>query len=240
MKTILVWDLPLRFFHWGFAVTLTAALVLGLGADEHSALFRWHMLSGLAAGCFLVLRLVLGLVGSRYSRWSAFRLERGRVRAYAAGLFGAAGPRRPGHTPGSALAAIALFLLVPLTIATGAAAGRDPWEDLHGALGFAVLGIVGAHLAGLAWHTIRHRESIAATMVHGRQSVDGDARGLDSAHPVWAAISVVAVVLWLGALVRNHSPEASAIRLPLTGLAVSLGETGHASREHSPHRHSDR
>lgn len=236
MKTILVWDLPLRFFHWGFAVTLTAALVLGFGAEEHSALFRWHMLSGLAAGFFLVLRLVLALVGSRYSRWHEFRLEPGRWRAYAAALAGAAGPRRPGHTPGSVMAALALFLLVPLTLATGAAAGRDPWEDAHGALATAVLAVVGAHLAGLAWHTVSHPENISATMLHGRQSVDVDARGLGSSRPVWAAVGVVATVFWLGALVRNHSPATSSIRLPLTGLTVPLGENHAAEGDHAPRR----
>ena len=54
MKSILVYDASLRIFHAAFAASLTAALVLALAVDKHSAWFAWQMVSSttLVRGAF--------------------------------------------------------------------------------------------------------------------------------------------------------------------------------------------
>ncbi len=223
MRSILVYDLPLRLFHWAFAGALTASLGIALLADEHSPLFAWHILFGLAAGFLLLLRIVLGFVGARYARFSHLPVQPGKVFAYLRGLFDRHAGRHVGHSPGSAWAALAMFTAVPLLLATGLWAQRDPWEDLHGFLAYALIAVIGLHLAGLVWHTIRHRENIAAAMITGRKPGE-PAEAIASAQPGWALAGVVATVAWLGGLVSNYDAAAAKVRLPITGPTIELGE----------------
>ena len=61
---ILVWDLPVRLFHWMLAIAFAGAWVT---ADSE----RWrdvHILLGYTAGVVVVLRSVWGLVGTRATR----------------------------------------------------------------------------------------------------------------------------------------------------------------------------
>ena len=67
LTKILVWDIPARLLHWAFAASLGAALAIGLLVEKEHALFQLHMLLGIIAIFLLAVRLVLGLVGSRYS-----------------------------------------------------------------------------------------------------------------------------------------------------------------------------
>lgn len=226
MKSILVYDFALRFFHWAFAASLTAALVIALTADEHSALFDWHILCGLAAGFLLLLRIALGLVGSRYARFSHLPLRPTQLIGYARGsLAGGGAQRHPGHNPGSAWAAVAMFAAVPALLATGLWAGRDPWEDIHGVLAYALLAVIGLHLAGLVWHTLRHRENIAGAMLSGRK-IGRPEDAIASAQPAWALVFVVAATAWIGGLFANHRAHSSSVRLPLTSFTVPLGGAG--------------
>lgn len=232
MKSILVYDFSLRLFHWAFAAALTAAIVLGLAADEHSALFRWHMIFGIVAGFLLLLRVVLGLIGSRYARFSRMPLGPMQLITYARSLLDTGAKRHPGHSPGSAWAAIAMFTAVPAILATGLWAGRDPWEEVHGILAYALMAVIGAHLAGIAWHTIKHRENIAASMISGRK-LGEPTNAIASAQPVLALVFTVAAMAWIGGLFSNYRAGAPSIRLPLSTITVDLGESGESEKPRS-------
>ena len=72
MNKILVWDIPARLFHWAFAASLTASIGIGFLVDDEQPLFQLHMIFGIIAMLLLVVRIVMGLVGSRYSRFSSY------------------------------------------------------------------------------------------------------------------------------------------------------------------------
>jgi cytochrome b len=223
MRKILVWDLPVRLFHWTFAGSLSGALAIGFLVDDDSPLFQLHMLLGLVAVFALAARLVLGVVGSRYNRFSALPLAPGEVVAYLVGSVVGGAKRYIGHNPGAALASLAMFALVPLLIASGAGWMGGLGEELHEGLAIALLVAIGAHLAGIAWHTVRHREAIALSMVTGMK--DGpQAEGLKSARPVWALAMLIGGGAWVAALFANHDAAAGTVKLPLIGTVISLGE----------------
>jgi cytochrome b len=240
-RSILVWDLSLRFFHWAFAAALGASLGLALIGGKHSALFSWHMLFGFAAGFLLLLRVVMGLVGSRYARFTRLPVRPALVIGYFRGLFTGGTARYVGHNPGCALAAVAMFLLVPLLIATGLGGSRDPWEEIHGVLAYGLLGIIGLHLLGLLWHRVRHGENIAMSMITGRK-LGRPEDGLASSHPVWALGCLLAAGAWIGGLFANHNVAASQVRLPLTGPTIQLSEReagGKARSKAKRNKHHD-
>ena len=240
MKSILVYDASLRIFHAAFAASLTAALVLALAVDKHSAWFAWHILFGLAAEFLLLLRVALGFVGSRYARFAHLPVGPTPVVAYVRGLLNGQARRHAGHNPGSAWAALVMFTLVPALLATGWWAGGEPWEAVHGFLAYALIAVIGVHLAGLVWHTVQYRENIAMAMLTGRK-IGRPEDAIASSQPAWAVVFVVAAAAWIGGLFANHRAGAASIRLPLTSVTVPLGEDhdGEKTRSDGKRKHRD-
>ncbi|MCC6233201.1 MAG: cytochrome b/b6 domain-containing protein, partial [Verrucomicrobiales bacterium] len=209
--------------HWGFAFLLTASIALALVADEGSRLFQWHMLCGLGAASLLILRLISGVAGSRHARFAAFPLSPQAVMRYFRGVVTGTADRYAGHNPGSALAALAMFALVGILVITGLGMGREEMEELHEPVAYALMAVIGLHLAGLIAHTVRHRENIAVSMVTGRKLGHPD-QAVVSARPVWGLAFLIVGVAWIVGLFAAHDPRAATTRLPLSGTVLALGE----------------
>lgn len=223
MKNILVWDLPIRLFHWTFAGSLTAALAIGFLVDDDSPVFQLHMLFGLVAAFALAVRVVLGIAGSRYNRFTAMPLRPVEVVRYLFGAFTGKARRYIGHNPGCALAAILMFTLVPLLVASGAGWLGETGAELHEGLAIALGTTIGAHLLGIIWHSVRHKEALALSMVTGRKE-GPEEDGLPTANPGWAIAIFAGGAAWIGALFANHDPRAENVRLPVLGTVIQLGE----------------
>ncbi|MCP5534773.1 MAG: cytochrome b/b6 domain-containing protein [Akkermansiaceae bacterium] len=222
-KNILVWDLPLRLFHWTFAGSLTVALAIGFLVDDDSPVFQLHTLFGLVAAFALVIRVLLGVVGSRHNRFSAMPLRPGAVVTYFLGTLTGKARRYIGHNPGCALAAMVMFTLVPLLIVSGAGWLGEIGEELHEGLAIALLATIAAHLAGIIWHTLRHKEAIGMSMVTGRKK-GPEEEGLANARPGWAIVMLAVGIAWVWALFSSHDPRAETVRIPLTGIVLDIGE----------------
>ena len=219
MKKILVWDIPARLFHFAFATSLTAAIAIGFLVDDDSPLFQLHMLFGISALFLLLIRLIMGIVGSRYSRFSSFREVLGylfsavisKTKAYA------------GNNPGSAMAAVMMFLLVPALFISGSGYGGEALEEVHETFAWGLLAVIVLHLAGLAWHTIRHRENISLAMVTGKkEGKEEDA--ILSHHAVWGIVIAIVAGAWIAWLFAAHDPQTATVKIPGTGVTVQLGE----------------
>ena len=238
MIKTLVWDLPTRFFHWAFAGSLSASFAIALLVSHHHPLFQLHMLFGLVAMFLLVVRLLLGLFGSRHARFASFPLRPGEVLRYFPGALAGRARAYAGNNPGSALAALAMFALVPAVVVTGIGRGGEALEEAHEVLAYALLAVIGAHLLGLVLHTLWHRENIAAAMLTGRKPAPPE-QGLRSSHPVWAAVVAGVSLAWIVALFAGHDARASTVKLPLLGLVLHLGENEDADgrRGRDEHEH---
>lgn len=237
MTKILVWDIPARLLHWGFAASLTAALGIGLLVDDEQPLFQLHMVFGIIALFLLAVRVVLGLVGSRYSRFTSFPLRPGEVVRYAVSAVTAKTKLYAGNNPGSALAAVLMFLLVPALFVTGVGWGGAAWEELHEALAWALFAVIAVHLLGLAWHTLRHRENISLAMVTGRKAGPPE-DAISSAHAAWGMVVVIGAGLWIAALVASHNASTATLQLPGIGVKLQLGEndSSHGQPDHNHDR----
>src|SRR5262249_26243702 len=67
--TGLVWDLPVRIFHWALVAAVVTAFVTNrLGV----AYFTVHLWSGYTVIALVVFRLVWGVVGPRHARFTQF------------------------------------------------------------------------------------------------------------------------------------------------------------------------
>jgi cytochrome b len=238
-RRILVWDWPVRIFHAAFAFAVIGAIATSLLVDEDSPAFRWHMLFGLGAVALLAARLVLGLFGSRHARFGAFPLRPSAIRQYAVEVMRGAGRRYAGHNPGSAVAAFLMFLLVPAIVITGLGWGGGESEDLHGALAYTLMAVVGLHLAGLALHTWRYRENIGASMLSGRAEAPVDAAGLPSSQRLLGVAMAAFAGLVAFWLVTGFNPGTGTLQVPGMATTLRLGETEHGDHDRRPHGSHD-
>ena len=238
MNKILVWDTPARLFHWGFAVCLSAAIGIGFLVDDERPLFQLHMIFGIAALFLLVARVAMGLAGSRYSRFTSFPVRPSEVAGYLVSALVSKTKRYAGNNPGSAAAALSMFVVVPLLFLSGIKIHGEPWEEVHELCAWALLAVISMHLAGLAWHTIRHRENIALAMITGRKAGNPE-DAIASDHVAWGAILLVGAGLWIAALFGNHDSKAARVRLPGIGVTLQLGEKGYGGGKSQGKRDRD-
>lgn len=67
--TVRIWDLPTRIFHWALAACIVALVIT---AKVGGNAMVWHFRLGYTVLALLVFRAVWGLMGGRWSRFSAF------------------------------------------------------------------------------------------------------------------------------------------------------------------------
>lgn len=238
MNKILVWDIPARLFHWAFAASLIAAISIGFLVDDEQPLFQFHMIFGIIALFLLAVRVVLGFAGSRYLRFSSYPVHPREVVGYMISAVVSKTRLYAGNNPGSAMAAVFMFLLVPVLFLSGTGFGGEAIEELHELAAWSLLAVIAMHFAGLAWHTIRHRENIALAMVSGRKAGKPE-DAISSVHPVWGAIILIGAALWIAALFANHDSGTATVKLPGTGVTVQLGERESQSSKKGHERDGD-
>lgn len=242
MNPVLIWDLPTRLFHWLLSAGFIAAAVIALAIGEHSPLFPYHAIIGLTIALMVVLRVVWGIVGTRYARFGSFIFGPAAVIEYMQGALIGGGKRHLGHNPGSAVAIFALLALVLALAVTGfmMGQGNEAIKEVHEILAWTTVGVVVVHVLGVAFHTIRHRENITASMIHGRKRA-GASDAISSAKPIVAVLFLIVAGGWAVGLLRNYNPATQTTTLPLLGTSLQLGENegGEGGGGEQRQRHDD-
>lgn len=201
MKTarILVWDLPVRVFHWVLVLCFAGAWI-----TAESERFRdLHLLFGYTMAGLVGLRLLWGLVGTRYARFASFVAGPGRVLRYAGSLLRAAPEHHVGHNPAGAWAIIGLLALIGLTALTGHLNFNDMggrWmEDVHEIAANSLMALVVVHLGGVLVSSLLHRENLVRSMITGEKRGEA-ADGIRSSHRFVAMLLACAVIgFWIAA-----------------------------------------
>jgi cytochrome b len=208
---------------------------IGFLVDDEAPLFQTHMVFGIAALFLLVIRVILGFAGSRHARFANFPLHPREIATYIRSVLIAKTKRHPGNNPGSAVAAVLMFILVPALFITGIRGGKA-FEEGHELFAWGLLTVILLHLMGIVLHTIRHRENIGSAMVTGKKTGD-PADAIRSAQPLLGAFLLIAVGTWIAALFANHDASSSTVKLPLIGTSIQLGEKEDGEKEHKAIKH---
>ena len=190
---IRVWDFPTRVFHWTLAASFTGAW---LSAESE----RWrdvHVVLGYTLAGLIAFRLIWGVLGTRYARFSSFAFPPARVFSYLKSLFSASPEHHVGHNPAGALAIIGLLLLGSTVAVSGYATyqeiGGEWLEELHEGAANAMLGLVLIHVAGVVVSSFLHRENLLRGMITGwKQGRVQD--GITRAYPLVGVLLFLAVL----------------------------------------------
>jgi len=104
IKTVEVWDLLVRIFHWTLVI---AFIVAYLTAEEENMV---HIYAGYTVLGLIVFRVIWGIVGSKYARFSDFVYSPSHVIQYLKDLKTGNVTHYLGHNPAGGWMIIALLL----------------------------------------------------------------------------------------------------------------------------------
>ena len=101
---VYVWDPLVRIFHWGLVL---AFIIAYLTAEEENPI---HIYSGYAVLGLITFRVLWGIIGTKYARFSDFLYSPAAVVRYLKGLFGNKPEHFLGHNPLGGWMIVALLL----------------------------------------------------------------------------------------------------------------------------------
>lgn len=193
-KTVKIWDLPVRIFHWLLVLLFVLSYLTG---EEETP---WHIYSGYTIVTVVLFRVVWGFIGGRYARFSDFVRPPAVVLAYAKDLWAKKPARYLGHNPLGGWMIVALLVTLLATTLTGMkvyavkthegplaftidaatplpAPGKDSpeeeyWKEIHEFFINLMLALIGLHIAGVVVSGRLHKENLARAMITGEKNTD--------------------------------------------------------------------
>jgi cytochrome b len=220
-REILVWDLPVRVFHWAMVASFAGAW---LTAESE----RWRLLHvslGYLMAALVAFRLVWGLVGTRHARFASFVRAPSAVLAYVRSLVSPRPEHHVGHNPAGGWAILALLGLAAVVVGSGwltyESLGGEWLEELHEGAATAMLAVVGLHVGGVLVSSWLHHENLARAMVTGRKR--GPAS--DAIRSPWRSVAALLLVALVG--VASWSWSTAPAATDATGRQAAARERHH-------------
>lgn len=220
MERKLVWDLPVRLFHWLLVALFAASwLTAELGRMD------LHFYSGYAVATLVLFRLGWAVAGPRYARFSSFVTGPGPVLRYLRGWLGGTAREPAGHTPPGGWMVMALLLLFAAQVATGMVNSHDgldagPWhwaasrglralgETWHARLFDALLALAVVHVLAVLLYWLRPGTDLIGPMFTGRKRTDEPAIPGSRLPLAGALLLASAAAVWL--IVSSAPPPSPA------------------------------
>ena len=169
VKTVLVWDWPLRLWHWSLAALVVIAWVT---PNIYDGL---HQFAGYAVIALLAFRLLWGFVGTRHSRFDKVGLRLRAAPNYLRNLRRGETGRYLGLNPAGVALLVAMLGLLAISTVSGAMQVTvrffGVWwiEDTHTYSSHAVIVLAGLHVLGTLLMSMLQRENLVRAMLTGRK-----------------------------------------------------------------------
>ncbi|MFY9514460.1 MAG: cytochrome b/b6 domain-containing protein, partial [Rubrivivax sp.] len=177
-----VWDLPTRLFHWTLALAIIGSVVSG---KVGGAATVWHFRLGYLVFALLAFRVLWGLVGGHWSRFSSFLYSPGTVLRYLRGQSRPDEHLDVGHNPLGAFSVLALLLLLAVQVGTGLVADDEiasvgplnrfvsgatagsatAWHKTYGQ--WILITLVVLHIVAILFYLFKRGKNLVGPMVSG-------------------------------------------------------------------------
>ncbi len=174
-----VWDCLVRALHWTLVASVTLAWLSTIALL--SAIGFTHQAAGYVALAAVLLRIAWGFGPSQYARFAQFVRGPRATLSYARAVAAQREPRYLGHNPLGAWMVIALMACVIGLALTGwlyttdRFFGDETLDAIHQVLAWTLLALIAAHLLGVIFTSLRHRENLVRAMFDGRKPAPRDA-----------------------------------------------------------------
>ncbi|MGH8216972.1 MAG: cytochrome b/b6 domain-containing protein [Steroidobacteraceae bacterium] len=222
----LVWDLPLRAFHWLFAASILASW--GTAKLGGFTWMQWHIRLGEWMMGLIIFRIVWGLIGPRHARFTSFLKGPSTMARYAKGLAGRGeGVASVGHNPLGGLMVIIMLLLVAFQVSTGLFATDDifytgPFNptvsnstaefltSLHHINFNLIWAAIALHIGAITYYAFIKRQNLVPAMLHGWKPAEAvPAEEAITGSELWKALIVMIVAAAIVYGILSLAPAAS-------------------------------
>lgn len=233
MEQQLVYDLPIRIFHWAFALLFTCSFLIAKTIDDENPIFSYHMILGLILGSLVLLRIIWGILGTKYARFSSFILRPSELISYVKNIFSQDQKLWVVHNPASSWAALVMMVsaivlaLSGILMTTGA---KESFEDIHEIFANVFLITVILHITGVLFHSLRHQDGITLAMIHGKKQNINKHLGISHSQLAPAFIFLIFITLFSSYLITHY--DSSSQQLNLFGKTLFLGENKKDDENH--------
>jgi len=194
----LVWDLPLRVFHWSLLLCIVG-LYLTAHADADwlqwltgsfdVTWMEWHFRFGYTVIGLLLFRVVWGFVGPKHARFGQFLSGPRKLLDYVSTVLQRDSKPAIGHNPMGALMVLALLGMVAVQAGSGLFTSDDiVWAgpffpavsaafstaagSLHHSNFELLQWLIAAHVAAIVFYAVWKRQRLVPPMVHGHKSAE--------------------------------------------------------------------
>jgi len=219
VKTVAVWDRPLRLWHWSLAVLVLIAWVTPNTYDS------LHRFAGYAVISQLAFRVLWGFVGTRHSRFDKVGLRLRAAPDYLKNLVRGNTGRYLGLNPAGVAMLVAMLALLMISTVTGAMQVTvrffGVWwiEDTHAYSSQAVIVLAGLHVLGTLLMSMLQRENLVRAMFTGRKHPPESASPRQDARSLARADHGRQPDLEPG---RQHQDDGASV-VPAPGLRAAAG-----------------
>jgi len=188
----MVWDLPLRLFHWALAIAVSVCLYTGFNGGFNE--MDWHKISGYVVLGLLLFRIAWGIVGPRHARLTALLHGPGAIWRWLRPALHREPPTVAGHNPLAGWFILITLIALLVQASTGLFATDDIFVDgplrhlapsefwgmtqnellrlatrIHRQGEVIIPVLVGVHLFAILAHRVYLREPLVSAMITGRR-----------------------------------------------------------------------
>ncbi|MDM4768121.1 cytochrome b/b6 domain-containing protein [Pelomonas sp. SE-A7] len=183
-EEVRVWDLPTRLFHWALVLCVLGSVT---SAKIGGNAMVWHMRLGYAVLALVGFRLLWGLVGGRWSRFTHFIYSPAAIWRYLR--------RKPregehfdvGHNPLGGLSVLAMLVWLLMQIGSGLIADDEiantgplirlvsseaslAWTGYHKSWGqWGLFLLIGLHVVAIIYYRFGHGRDLIGPMLSGNK-----------------------------------------------------------------------
>lgn len=219
MQKRLVWDLPVRLFHWILAVCL---VIQWFTAEVIEDAMDFHFYLGYFILGLIIFRLLWGFMGTKYARFSSFIAGPKAMFSYLKSLINKSPEETVGHNPVGGLMLPLVLLLVGIQAVTGLFTSNDIvhagpyYETVSNSLQstlqwlhhktFSFLWIfIAVHIIAICWYKFAIKHDLIKPMFHGKKSVT-ETQAIAHSQLLKAVILIVVVAVFVYWLVEINPP----------------------------------
>lgn len=214
-RNVLVWDLPVRVFHWLLVLLIVSQIVtVSMGGNA----MEYHVLGGYAILTLVVFRIIWGLLGTPTARFVNFLRGPGAVLRYARSLAGTQPERVAGHNPLGGWSVVAMLLSLLVQAISGLFADDEImttgplWkyvsEDtaslfnvIHETNAVVLLTLICIHLAAILFYLLRKKENLITPMFTGSKHLPSESsasmRPFQGTLRAAVVLAICAVATWV-------------------------------------------